>query len=139
MSLVEINWNPEKGQLRMFGLTAVLVLGVAAVILQFVFGITGIAALFVGGTGLCIFVISLIWAKAARIIYLGLTFAAMPVGLVISFLLMATFYFLILTPVGLVFKLFGRDPLERRFKADTPTYWTPHQQTRDPEQYFHQS
>jgi hypothetical protein len=139
MSLVEINWNPEKGQLRMFGLTAVLVLGVAAVILQFVFGIAGIAALFVAGTGLCIFVISLIWAKAARIIYLGLTFAAMPIGLVISFLLMATFYFLILTPVGLVFRLLGRDVLARKFKADTPTYWTPHQQTCDPEQYFHQS
>ena len=138
MSLVEINWNPEKGQLRMFGLTAVLVLGVAAVILQFVFGITVIAALFVGGTGLCIFVISLIWAKAARIIYLGLTFAAMPIGLVISFLLMATFYFLVLTPVGLVFRLFGRDVLARKFRIDTPTYWTSHTQSSDPERYFHQ-
>jgi hypothetical protein len=139
MSLVEINWNPEKGQLRMFGLIAVLVLGVAAVILQFVFGITVIAALFVGGTGLCIFVISLIWAKAARIIYLGLTFAAMPIGLVISFLLMATFYFLVLTPVGLVFRLFGRDVLARKFKADTPTYWTSRQHRDDLERYFHQS
>ncbi len=139
MSLVEINWNPEKGQLRMFGLTAVIVLGAVAISLRFVFGVSGVAALLVASVGLCIFVVSLISIKAVRIIYLGLTFAAMPIGLVISFLLMATFYFLILTPVGLVFRLLGRDVLARKFKADTPTYWTPHQQTSDPEQYFHQS
>jgi len=139
MSLVEINWNPEKGQLRMFGLTAVLVLGIAAVILRFVFGVAGIAAILVAGAGLCIFVVSLVSVKAARIIYLGLTFAALPVGFVMSILLMAAFYFFILTPVGLVFKLLGRDALARKFKADTPTYWTSRQHRDDLERYFHQS
>jgi len=138
MSIVEINWNPEKGQLRLFGLTAIVVLGTVAVILRFVLGVSGIVAVFVAGAGLCIFIVSLVSFKAARIIYLGLTFAGLPVGLVISFLLMATFYFFILTPVGLVFKLLGRDALARKFRTDSPTYWTSHTQTSDTERYFHQ-
>jgi hypothetical protein len=138
MSIVEINWNPEKGQLRQFGLTAVIVLGIVAISLRFVFGVAGIAAVFVAGAGLCIFVVSLVSVKAARIIYLGLTLAALPVGFVISILLMAAFYFFILTPVGLVFKLLGRDALARKFRTDAPTYWTSHTQSRDQERYFHQ-
>ncbi|MFH1370493.1 MAG: hypothetical protein ABII09_04325 [Planctomycetota bacterium] len=138
MSLVEINWNPEKGQLRLFGLAAIIVLGVVAVILRFVLGVSGIAAVFVAGAGLFIFIVSLISFKAARIIYLGLTFAGLPVGIVISFLLMAAFYFFILTPVGLVFKLIGRDALARKFRTDAPTYWTSHTQSSDPARYFHQ-
>jgi hypothetical protein len=51
---------------------------------------------------------------------------------------MAVFYFLILTPVGLFFKLTGRDILARKFKADSATYWTPHKQNKDPQRYFHQ-
>jgi hypothetical protein len=139
MSLVEINWNPEKKELRKFGLIAIVVLGAAGIILRFGFGVADIWALMLAGTGLCICLITLVSAKAARIIYLGLTFAALPIGFVMSILLMGAFYFLVLTPVGLVFKLLGRDPLERKFMPDTPTYWTPHQKTRDPEQYFHQS
>ena len=139
MSLVEINWNPEKKELRKFGLIAVVVLGAAGIILRFGFGVAGIWALLLAGTGLCICLISLVSAKSTRIIYLGLTFAALPIGFVISVLLMAAFYFFVLTPVGLVLKLSGRDLLNRRFNPDAPTYWTPRQHTDDPERYFHQS
>jgi hypothetical protein len=137
--LVEINWNPEKKELRKFGLIAVVVLGAAGIILRFAFGAAGIWAVLPGAVGLCIFLITLVSARVGRIIYLGLTFAGLPIGLVISVLLMASFYFFVLTPVGLVFKLIGRDSLVRRFEPDSPTYWTPHKHTDDPERYFHQS
>jgi hypothetical protein len=139
MSMIEINWNPEKKELRKFGLVAVVVLGAASIILRFRFGVAGIWALTPAAAGLCICLITLVSAKAARVIYLGLTFAALPIGFVISVLLMAAFYFLVLTPVGLVFKLFGRDPLDRRFKPDTTTYWTPREHRDDLERYFRQS
>jgi len=139
VSLVEINWNPEKRELHKFGLIAIVVLSAAGLILRFVFGAAGIWAVLLGAAGLCIFLITLASARAGRIIYLGLTFAALPIGFVISVLLMAAFYFFVLTPVGLVFKLLGRDLLNRRFEPDAPTYWTPRQHADDPEHYFHQS
>jgi hypothetical protein len=136
--LVEINWNPEKSELRKFGLIAVVVLSAAGIILRFAFGTAGIWAVLLGATGLCIFLITLVSAKAGRIIYLGLTFAGLPIGLVMSILLMGVFYFLVLMPVGLVFKIRGRDLLARRFRPDATTYWSPRSQTGDPERYFHQ-
>ena len=138
-SLIEINRNPDKKELRKFGLIALVVLGAAAVILRFAFGMTDVGVLLIVGAGLCIFLISLVCAKVTRIIYLGLAFATLPIGLVISVLLMAAFYFLVLTPVGLVFKIIGRDALHRKFEPDATTYWTKRQQTDNPERYFHQS
>jgi hypothetical protein len=139
MSLIEINRSPGKSELHKFGLIAFVVLGAIAICLRFVFGVSGLVALLAAGAGLCIFIISLVSAGAARIIYLGLTFAGLPIGLATSFILMATFYFLILTPVGLVLKMTGRDVLERKFGRDSPTYWLPRKQIDDPERYFHQS
>jgi hypothetical protein len=139
MSLVEINWNIDKKELRKFGLIAVVVLGTAGIILHFVLGVAGIWALMLAGAGLCICLISLVSTKAARTIYLGMTLAALPIGFVVSILLMGIFYFLVLTPVGLVFKLMGRDLLNRRFLPNAATYWSPRQNTSDKERYFHQS
>ena len=70
---------------------------------------------------------------------IGLTFAALPIGLVISVILMAAFYFIVLTPVGLVFKLIGRDLLRRRLDPHSSTYWVRRERGDDLERYFHQS
>jgi hypothetical protein len=139
MSLVEINWNPDKNELRKFGLIAIIVLAAAALVLRFALGVSVFAAGIVACVGLCIFIVSLLSAKITRIIYLGLTFAALPVGLVVSFVLMAIFYFLILTPVGIVFKISGRDALSRKLDSNASTYWSHRKQTNDAERYFHQS
>ena len=63
----------------------------------------------------------------------------MPIGFVVSFVLLAVFYFLLLTPVALVFRLIGRDALRRRFDAAAPSYWVPHKTNQDLQRYFHQS
>jgi MFS family permease len=138
MSLVEINWNPEKKELRKFGLIALAVLGALSIILRFRFGIASIWALMPGTAGLCICLITLISAKAARTIYLGLTFAALPIGFVVSILLMGIFYFLVLTPIGIIFKLLNRDLLDRKFLPSAPTYWSRRENAADKERYFHQ-
>jgi NADH:ubiquinone oxidoreductase subunit 4 (subunit M) len=138
LSLIEINWNPDKKELRKFGVIALVVLGVVGIVLKFVLGVSGITALLVALAGLCIFIVTLVSVRAARLVYLGLTFAGLPIGFVVSIVLMAAFYFLILTPVGLVFKIIGRDVLERKFEPGSPTYWSPRRQRSDLEKYFHQ-
>ena len=46
-------------------------------------------------------------------------------GWVNSRVLLSVFFFAVLTPVGLVFRLFGRDPLSQRA---TPSTWSPYPQ-----------
>lgn len=38
-------------------------------------------------------------------------------------IVMALMFFVVLTPSGLLMRLFGKDPLRRRFDADAATYW----------------
>lgn len=53
--------------------------------------------------------------RATRRLALGLTWV-----------LLAAVHVLVITPAGLLVRLLGRDPLERRFPSGQPSHWTPH-------------
>jgi len=61
-----------------------------------------------------------------------------PIGFVLSYVIMGTLFFLLITPVGLFFKLTGRDALNRRFEPDLPSYWIDSRPERPRESYFKQ-
>jgi len=138
MSLVEINWRPEQRELRKFGIIAFVMLTVISLLLHFAVGLATVWSAGLSSLGLFIFLISLISARATRLIYLGLTLVAMPIGVTVSFVLLAAFYFLILTPVGLLFRLTGRDALSRKFEPDAESYWVKRRPAESPDRYFHQ-
>jgi hypothetical protein len=58
--------------------------------------------------------------------------------LVISFLILSGLYYLLLTPVSLVFRLLGRDALRRQFDPQADSYWIPHEMPKDKKSYFRQ-
>ena len=136
--LIEIEWHPTIRQLRVFGVGGLLASIVAALVLYFVWRAAVVWMVVVLAAGAAVCLCSLVSPAAARILYLGLTLVAMPIGLVVSLVLLAAFYFLLLTPVALVFRLIGRDALRRRFDAAVESYWVPHRPSEDMERYFHQ-
>ena len=138
MSLVEISWNPERRQLRNFGISA---LAASAVISLLLYALKGLGiqwAFIIFGVGFAIFLSSLISAKLTRIIYLGLMLVTLPVGWMVSFVLLAVCYFVLLMPLGLVFRLVGRDALCRKFDRAAKSYWLAHRPPDRLERYFHQ-
>jgi len=44
---------------------------------------------------------------------------------IVSPIVMALLFFAVVTPVGLLMRLFGKDPMQRRFEAKAETYWIP--------------
>ena len=44
---------------------------------------------------------------------------------VVNFMLLASFFYLLVLPFGLVMRLFGRDAMHRKPTPDAKTYWTP--------------
>ncbi|MHC4623208.1 MAG: SxtJ family membrane protein [Planctomycetota bacterium] len=139
MALLEINWRPGPKDLRSFGRIALIATALIALLLYFLKGLALQWTLPIFLIGVIIFLSTLVSLKLTRMFYLGLTLITAPIGLVISFLLMAAFYFLLLTPLGLFFRLIGRDPLRRKFDPGAKTYWVPHHSYSDPERYFRQS
>ncbi len=138
MSIIEIDFNPDRKKLRDFGIVAIIASIALSLFLYFFkhFAIHWI--LIIIGAGLFIFLSSLISLKLTRIIYLGLTFLTYPIGYVLSYLVMGIFYFLIITPVGFIFKLAGKDPLQRKFDYAAKSYWLKRQPPDKLDRYFHQ-
>lgn len=64
---------------------------------------------------------------------------ATPIGLVISTLLLAIIFYVVITPIALLFRVFGRDALARRLESGRQSHWVEREPVTDPRQYWHQS
>ncbi len=138
MSLVEINWNPNRKELRNFAIVALIASAVISALLYVLKGLAVQWVLIICAMGFVAFLSSFICVKITRIIYLSLILVTFPIGYAVSFVLLAAFYFLLLTPLGLLFRLFGRDPLGRKFDPGTDSYWVTHCPPESLDRYFHQ-
>ena len=138
MSLVEIDWHPKRKQLGSFGKIALLITAIISLLLYVLKGVSIPWALAIFAVGFTIFIISMISSRLTRMIYVVLMAVTFPIGLVVSFTLLAIFYFLLLAPLGLIFRLMGRDALCRKFDATAESYWLSRQEPESTEQYFRQ-
>ena len=138
MSLVQIKWNPTRKELRVFGAIAILVSILVSLVLYLFKNLDFRWAALILAAGLAIFTCCMISKELGRIIYLALTFITLPIGWTISFVIMSLFYFLLLTPLGLFFRLIGRDTLGKKFEPNMKSYWQPHSSPADCERYFRQ-
>ena len=138
MFLAEINWHPSRKELRTFAIIALLAASLVALLLwRFKgLGIRWTAVIISFGT--VILLSSFISLRLTRLIYLGFILATLPIGLLMSFLLLATFYFGILTPLALIFRLIGRDTLHRKSDPDADSYWITHRQPDHLDRYYNQ-
>jgi hypothetical protein len=82
--------------------------------------------------------LSVVAPKANRLLYVGLSLLAFPIGFVLSYVILGALYFLVIGPIALGFRLLGRDSLQRRYDPEAATYWAAASPPRDKESYFHQ-
>ena len=136
MSLIRINHRPSSRQLLVFALAWLVFTGV----LGWSFRAHGrpAAAGLCWGLALGVPAVGAMWREGLRLLYLGLSYATYPIGFVVSSLVLAGLYYLVLTPIGLILRLCRYDPLHRRFDSRASTYWHPRPGPRDPASYFRQ-
>jgi hypothetical protein len=137
MAVIDINKNPSARELRWFG----IMLAVFLAIVGYLFWRAESArvATIIWGVGAALTLVYAAVKPARRFVYLGWIYAAYPIGWTVSHLLLGAIYYLVVTPIGLLLRMTGRDPLERAFDRSAPTYWTPHNPGSDVSRYFKQS
>ena len=146
MAMLDINLRPSPRTLRSFGFIALAGFGLLGGVIYAKGGLFGLdfggasapAAYVLWILGLVSAVLSLLAPAANRPLYVALVLVTCPVGYLVSHVLMATVFYGVITPIGLVFRLLGRDPLHRRFDRHRPSYWVPHRPTATMERYFRQ-
>ena len=105
-------------------------------------------ALALAGIGLLVAIVELVLAEMLgafgalleklipRALFQLLSVVAFPIGFVISHVLMAAIFYLVLTPIGLCFRLVGRDALGRKLEPNRASYWHDRGPNRDLSAYF---
>ena len=135
MALVEINWRPADRDLRLFAVLQAVFLGIVAF---FLFPRSAAAAIALGGFSGVVALIGVTAPQAIRWFYVGWMIAVYPVGWIVTHLLMAAVFFLLITPIGLAMRMVGYDPLQRKLDRSARSYWVPRDRTVNKQRWFKQ-
>lgn len=124
MSMVQINRNPTPRELKQFGWIWMAFVAVFGLVAWFKFDNPALArSLWVAA----VVVPAIGWVVPAfiRLVFLGMSYLAWPIGFVVSHVILAVVYYLVVTPIGLLMRLFGYDSMKKTFDREGNTYWVP--------------
>ena len=109
-------------ELRKFGLTV----GMVFVLLGVLFLLRDRSSYpFFLGAGAVLVAFGVIWPHALKYVYLAWMALAFALGLIMSNVILTLFFFLLVTPTGLLARLFQKDFLARKWNKQAASYWIP--------------
>jgi saxitoxin biosynthesis operon SxtJ-like protein len=147
MALIEIDWKPNERHLRGFGTACVAAFAAIGAWVMWRHSILGLdlRADTAWSVALTLWALSAVcgvlrWTAPGwlRPLYIGLMAASLPIGLVMSHMVVGIVFFGVVTPIALLFRLMGRDSLRRKFDRSASTYWVPRRSVRDVARYYRQ-
>lgn len=130
----DLDWRPAGRTLRQFaGLWLVFVGALAC--RTAVHGHT-MAAVCLGVLAGVVGIVGLLRPASVRLLFVGLTALTLPVGWTVSRLILAILFYALFAPLGLLFRLTGRDVLQLRRRSNRSTYWEPKVIAEEPHRYL---
>jgi hypothetical protein len=124
-------------ELRNFG----LLVGAVLVALGLLFLMRGKARYpYFVGPGVLLLVFGSVFPRALKYIYFAWMSLAIVLGFVVSTVILTLFFLLVITPIGLAARLFGKDFLRLKLDRGQATYWISRKgrPRRSPEDYGQQ-
>ncbi len=138
MSLLRLNTNPSPKQLRLFGLVWLVFFGTAAGLLA-TRGASETTVMATAALAIAVPLAGWVFPPLMRLVFIGLSYVTFPLGLAVSVVILSTLYYLVFTPMGLLARLFGYDPMSRKFDSATDSYWVERRLKEGVDSYFRQS
>jgi hypothetical protein len=122
MTMLEINRHPTRRQLRQFGFVW---LGFLTLFGFMAFSVLDDVdlALLLWAAALLVPLIGWFVPAFMRLVFVGMSYLAWPVGFVVSHVVLAIVYYLVLTPIGLAARIVGYDSMQRHFDREAGSYW----------------
>lgn len=134
--VIELKLDPEQKDLRLFSFLLIpFSILVGVLVSRWSESVTWSWALatILGGMG----ILGAIRPEWVRWLFVGWMVLVFPVGWLVSNIIIATIYFGVFTPFGLIARMFGYDPLQTR-PQETESYWHDLKPIQDKQQYFRQ-
>jgi hypothetical protein len=145
---MKLELQPDRRMLRQFAWASLVLLPGAALFLSWRYGLPLPWAIAMTALGVLValaqlaaFAVSeafgaLLEKAITKPVFQGLMLVAYPIGLVVSTVLIALIFYVVITPIGLCFRLIGRDAMGRRLDPAKATYWHDRGAQRPANSYF---
>ena len=139
MQWSDIQFDPPRTMLRQFAALWIAFFGGFALWQALVRGNSTLATVF-AVLALTVGPVGLARPGWLRPIYVSWMVLAFPIGWTVSQLILGVMFYAVFTPIGLLFRLIGRDPLHlRHARPPGPkTYWAPKPAPTSLRRYFQQ-
>jgi len=135
--MIRIERHPSRGQLHVFGLLWFVFFCFWGTLSWWEAGMNAKAAAF-WAIAFIIPSAGFVWPEVLRKVYLLAVYVTFPIGIIISSVLLIFVYYIVLTPISLILRLTGYDPMGRFFDRTAKTYWLPRKPKNETERYFKQ-
>jgi len=137
MALIEIHRNPSQRELKWFGLMLMVFCALVGGLAIWRFDAWSFAKT-VWAVGALATVVYYAVPPIRKPLFVGWMMAVYPIGLTISFIIMWLTYYAVLTPIGLLLRLFHVQVFDAKLDRQTNSYWRPHPAVSGKHRYFQQ-
>ena len=135
--MIKLNLSPDDRLLRQFAWVSPIGFAAIAFLLHKALGLPTPWSFAVAGIGVLVLAADLLGLRAfTRLWFRALVLLTFPIGLVLFPLLIGLIYYLVFTPMGLLFRAIGRDALHLRSNRDAKSYWLERGPARPASSYF---
>jgi Saxitoxin biosynthesis operon protein SxtJ len=135
--MMRIDRNPGRRELAVFAVALPATFALLGLIVGHRLGFVGVRnGLWAVGAGLTAAYLAV--PRLRRPLYVGMSAAFYPIGWLVSHVIVLVVFLFVVTPMALLLRMLGRDPLQRGFDPAAPSYWAPRAPAGDVRRYFQQ-
>jgi hypothetical protein len=131
-----VKWRPDARELRRFAVA--MLIGFALLGLFSAWRAEGIStgSIVLWVIGVCLAIAAFV-PRLGRVAYLAVYLPTSVIGYVVSHVILALMFFFVITPLGIILRLMGKDLLQQRRQKDK-TCWIPVEDTKNEDSYYRQ-
>jgi hypothetical protein len=129
--LGRINWHPTRREIKYFSVTMLIAFALASGVLLLA-GKHRVAGWFLG-CGLVLSVVCYFIPPVGKLVYFAWMAVTYVLGRIVSPVVTAIIFYLLVTPIALINRLMGKDRLRLKKPEDTSTYFIDHIDAQDKE------
>jgi hypothetical protein len=137
MALIEAGREPTAAELRLFGVVIAVFFGLAGAVVWWQ-ARAPVPGIVLGAIGAAAAVVYYAVPPFRRPFFRAWMAAVFPIGWTVSNAILAATYFLVLTPIGLLMRLFRRRMIITRPEGGADTYWIKRPALAERSRYFRQ-
>ena len=131
-----VKWRPDKRELRRFAVAMLVGFSLLGLFAAWRAKEIGNASILLWGIGVTLAIAAFV-PKLNRIAYLAVYLPTSIMGYVVSNVILALMFFLVITPLGIILRLMGKDLLQQR-RPKQKEMWTPVKTVKTEDSYYRQ-